>query len=126
MVAAGVEYANSLSDLTALATITDTDYSDRNAAIAPGLLSTFVEHDVSLTYVRKIDPNLTLTGQIGLTGAGTEFTLALPKTLLPHYSAMIAWAITPKLSLTASAAKSISPPTTLSATRSLGIMLNLS
>jgi Putative beta-barrel porin 2 len=113
MVAAGVEYTNSLSNLTALATITDTDYSDRNEAIAPGLLSTFVEHDISLTYVRTIDPNLTLTGQFGLTGAGTEFTLALPKTLLPHYSAMIAWAITPKLSLTASAAKAISPPTTL-------------
>ena len=68
---------------------------------------------MSLTYVRTIDPNLTLTGQIGLTGAGTEFTLALPRTLLPHYSATIGWTITPKLSLTASAAKSIAPPTTL-------------
>jgi hypothetical protein len=125
MLAAGVEYKNSLSDLTALATITDTDYSNRNAAasvqgLSPqelaaitGLSSTFVEHDVSLTYVRTIDPNLTVTGQIGLTGAGTEFTLALPRTLLPHYSATIAWAITPKLSLTASAAKTIAPPTTL-------------
>src|SRR5271166_1871407 len=32
MVAAGIEYKNSLSDLTALATITDTDYSNRNEA----------------------------------------------------------------------------------------------
>ncbi len=29
MVAAGIEYKNSLSDLTGLATITDTDFSDR-------------------------------------------------------------------------------------------------
>ncbi len=111
MLAAGIEYTNSLSDLTALATITDTDFSDRPAAL--GLTSTFVEHDVSLTYVRQIDPNLTLTEQIGLTGAGSEFTLALPRTLLPHYSATIKWVITPKLSLTASAAKTIAPPTTL-------------
>ncbi len=114
MLAAGIEYKNSLSDLTALATITDSDFSDRTAQeIALGLSSTFVEHDVSLTYVRTIDPNLTVTGQIGLTGAGSEFTLALPRTLLPHYSATIGWTITPKLSLTASAAKSIAPPTTL-------------
>ncbi len=120
MVAAGIEYTNGLSDLTALATITDTDYSNRSAATSlpgfaaiSGLSSTFVEHDVSLTYVRTIDPNLSVTGQIGLTGAGTEFTPALPRTLLPHYSATIAWAITPKLSLTASAAKTIAPPTTL-------------
>jgi len=114
MLAAGIEYKNSLNDLTALATITDSDFSDRTAQeIALGLSSTFVEHDVSLTYVRTIDPNLTVTGQNGLTGAGSEFTLALPRTLLPHYSATIRWTITPKLSLTASAAKSIAPPTTL-------------
>ena len=126
MVAAGIEYTNSLSNLTALATITETDYSNRSAATSlpglaaiSGLSSTFVEHDVSLTYVRIIDPNLSVTGQIGLTGAGTEFTPALPRTLLPHYSAMIAWAITPKLSLTASAAKTIAPPTTLVANSQL-------
>lgn len=120
LVAAGIEYTNSLSDLTALATITDTDFSNRSAATSlpglaaiSGLASTLVQHDVSLTYVRIIDPNLTVTGQFGLTGAGTEFTPALPRTLLPHYSAMINWTITPKLSLTASAAKTIAPPTTL-------------
>ena len=112
MVAAGIEYKNSLSDLTGLATITDTDYSNRNETTTPGLASTFVEHDVSLTYVRTIDPNLTLTGQIGLTGAGTEFTLALPRTVLPHYSATVGWTITPKLTLTATAAKTINPPST--------------
>jgi hypothetical protein len=117
MVAAGIEYKNSLSDLTGLATITDTDFSSRNTTEASllgltGLASTFVEHDVSLTYVRTIDPNLTLTGQIGLTGAGSEFTLALPRTLLPHYSATVAWTMTPKLNLTATAAKTINAPTT--------------
>ena len=120
MVAAGIEYTNGLSDLTALATITDTDYSNRSAATSlpgfaaiSGLSSTFVEHDVGLTYIRTIDPNLTVSGQIGLTGAGTEFTLALPRTLLPHYSATIKCVITPKLNLTASAAKAIGAPTTL-------------
>ena len=113
MLAAGIEYKDSLSDLTGLATITDNNFSNRNVLISPGLSNLFVQHDVSLTYVRTIDLNLTLTGQIGLTGAGDEFTLALPRTLLPHYSAAIAWTITPKLNLTASAAKSISPPTTL-------------
>jgi len=113
MVAAGIEYKNSLSDLTGLATITDSNFSNRNLITTPGLTNLFVEHDVGLSYVRTIDPNLTLTGQIGLTGAGTEFTPALPRTLLPHYSAMITWAIAPKLSLTASAAKAIGPPTTL-------------
>jgi hypothetical protein len=112
MVGAGIEYKSSLSDLTGLATITDTDFSSRNSTNTPGLSSTFVEHDVSLTYVRTIDPNLTVTGQIGLTGAGTEFTLALPRTLLPHYSVTVGWTITPKLSLTATAAKTINPPTT--------------
>jgi hypothetical protein len=118
MVAAGIEYKNSLSDLTALATITDTNFSNRNSREAAlvgltGLASTFVQHDVSLSYVRTIDTNLTLAGQIGLTGAGTEFTLGLPRTLLPHYSATIGWTITPKLNLTATAAKTINAPTTL-------------
>ncbi len=89
MLAAGIEYKNSLSDLTGLATITDSNFSNRNAITTPGLTNLFVQHDVSLTYVKTIDPNLTFTGQIGLTGAGNEFTLALPRTLLPHYSATI-------------------------------------
>ncbi len=113
-VAAGIEYKNSLGDLTGLATITDSDFSDRSAQeIALGLTNTFVQHDVSLTYVRTIDPNLTVTGQFGLTGAGTEFTLALPRTLLPHYSVAVDWTMTPKLRLTATAAKTINAPTTL-------------
>src|SRR5271166_3839937 len=113
MLAAGIEYKNSLSDLTGLATITDNNFSNRNATSSSGVTNLFVEHDVTLTYVRTIDPNITLTGQFWLTGAGSEFTLALPRTLLPHYSATIKWVITPKLTLTASAAKTIAPPTTL-------------
>jgi hypothetical protein len=110
MLAAGIEYARGASDLTALATITDSDFSDR-AALGSNLGNTFVEHDLSLTYVRQIDPNLTLTGQFGLTGATPNFTLAFPKTILPHYSTTVQWAITPKLSLTVTADKTIAPPT---------------
>jgi outer membrane receptor protein involved in Fe transport len=39
--------------------------------------------------------------------------LGLPKTLLPIYTLSTTWAFTPKLSLNASASRSISPPTTV-------------
>ena len=84
------------------------------------MASTFVEHDVSLTYVRQVNPDLTFTGQLGLTGATTEFTPGLPRTLLPHYSATVAWAFTPKLNLTATAEKTISPPTVVIGNAQLG------
>jgi Putative beta-barrel porin 2 len=119
LLAAGIEYARGASDVTALATITDTDYSDRGALVS-SLASTFVEHDVSLTYVRQVNPDLTFTGQLGLTGATTEFTPGLPRTLLPHYSATVAWAFTPKLNLTATAEKTISPPTVVIGNAQLG------
>jgi hypothetical protein len=68
MLAAGIEYKNDLSNLTGLATITDNNFSNRNPITTPGLANLFVQHDVSLTYARTIDPNLTVTGQFGLTG----------------------------------------------------------
>jgi hypothetical protein len=124
LLAAGIEYTKGASDVTALVTTTDTNYTGRGAFV-PGLGATFVEHDVSLTYVRQIDPNLTLTGLFGLTGATTDFTLGFPRTVLPHYSAIVAWDITPKFNLTASAEKVITPPSVLVANAQLSYEANL-
>ena len=84
MISAGIEYAKGNSDLTALATISDTNYANRSAALnALGLANTVVFHNFNLTYTRQINPNLSVTGQLGLVGVTNAFTLGLPKTLLP-------------------------------------------
>ena len=70
-------------------------------------------HSFTLNYTRQINPNLSLTGQIGLVGVTSGFSLGLPKTLLPIYTVSANWTFTPKLGLTASASRSISPPTTV-------------
>jgi hypothetical protein len=114
MLAAGIEYAKGPSDLSALATISDTDYTNRGVAeTALGLADTVVFHRFDLTYVRTINPNLSVTGQLGLVGVTNAFGLGLPKTLLPTYSLAVTWAITPKLSLTANGSRTVAPPTTL-------------
>jgi hypothetical protein len=68
-----------------------------------------------------------VTGQLGLVGVTNAFTLGLPKTLLPTYSLLATWAITPKVSLSASASRTIAPPTTLigNAEVSYNTVLNL-
>jgi len=114
MIAAGIEYAKGASDLTLLATDSDSNYSNRTAAEqAVGLANTIVFHNFNLTYARQINPNLSLTGQLGLVGVTNAFTLGLPKTLLPTYSIGVAWTIAPKVSLTASASRTVAPPTTV-------------
>ena len=82
-------------------------------AQAVGLSSDTDFHSFTLAYSRQINPNISLTGSIGLVGVTTGFTLVLPKTLLPIYSVGATWAVTPKLALNVSAARSISPPTTV-------------
>jgi hypothetical protein len=114
MIAAGIEYAKGGDDVTALATISDTDYSDRTAAEnALGLSNIVVFHNYNLSYLRQIDPNVSVTGQAGLVGVTNAFTLGLPKTLLPTYSLSLAWTITPKLALTTTASRTVAPPTTV-------------
>jgi hypothetical protein len=54
-----------------------------------------------------------MTGEIGLVGVTSGFSLGLPKTLLPIYTVSANWSLTPKLGLNMSAARSISPPTTV-------------
>jgi hypothetical protein len=114
MLAAGIEYAKGASTLTALASISDSTFTNRSAAdIAAGLETDIAFHSFSLNYTRQINENLSVTGQLGLVGVTSGFSLALPKTLLPIYSLSTTWAFTPKLSLSASAARTVSPPTTI-------------
>ena len=114
MISAGIEYAKGNGDLTLLATKSDANYGNRGAALnALGLANTVVFHSFNLSYARQINTNLSVTGQLGLVGVTNALTLGLPKTLLPTYSLAVAWAITPKVSLSASATRTIAPPTTL-------------
>jgi hypothetical protein len=114
MYGAGIEYASGPDSLTGMATISNSNYSNRGAvANALGLANTVVYHNFNLTYVRQIDADLSLTGQVGLVGVTNASTLGLPKTLLPTYSFAATWTITPKLGLTASVSRSVTPPTTV-------------
>ena len=70
-------------------------------------------HSFTLNYTRQINPNLSVSGLIGLVGVTSGFSLGLPKTLLPIYTVSAKWTLTPKIGLTASASRTISPPTTV-------------
>jgi putative beta-barrel porin BBP2 len=114
LIAAGVEYAKGYSTLTALASISDQNFTGRSAATSVAGLANEVDfHSFTLNYARQIDPNLSVTGEIGLVGVTSGFSLGLPKTLLPIYTLSANWTLTPKLGLNASASRSISPPTTV-------------
>jgi hypothetical protein len=129
LIAAGVEYAKGYSTLTALASISDQNFTDRSAAQAAVGLATETDfHSFTLNYTRQIDPNLSVSGTIGLVGVTSGFSLGLPKTLLPIYTISGTWTLTPKLSLNASASKSIAPPTTViaNAQQSYSAGMNLS
>jgi hypothetical protein len=118
MLSAGVEYAKGASTVTALVSNSDTIRSvgavenvlEENVA---GLSPVTDFHSFTLAYARQINPNLSVNGLIGLVGATGAFTLGLPKTLLPIYTLGTSWSFTPKLTLNASAAKTIAPPTTI-------------
>jgi hypothetical protein len=114
LISAGVEYAKGYSTLTALASITDQNFTSRSPQQAALGLATETDfHSFTLNYTRQINPNLSVSGVIGLVGVTSGFSLGLPKTLLPIYTASTSWTLTPKLSLSASASKSIAPPTTV-------------
>ena len=126
LIAAGIEYAKGYSTLTALASISDANYSNRSGAL--GLATETDFHSFTLNYTRQINPNLSVSGLIGLVGVTSGFSLGLPKTLLPIYTISATWTLTPKLSLNASASRSIAPPTTViaNAQQSYSAGMNLS
>ena len=101
-------------------------YSNRSGVL--GLATETDFHSFTLNYTRQINPNLSVSGLIGLVGVTSGFSLGLPKTLLPIYTMSGTWTLTPKLSLNASASRSISPPTTViaNAQQSYNAGMNLS
>ena len=114
LLSTGIEYAKGASTLTGLASITQENFTGRNGAeFAVGLLTVTDFHSFTLSYTRQINPNLSVTGLTGLVGVTTGFTLGLPKSLLPIYTLSGTWTFTPKLTLSASASKAVSPPTTV-------------
>lgn len=114
MIAAGISYDKGPSNVTALASISDSVFSNRGAGSSiVGLASEVAFHSFTLKYTRELNPNLSVGGMIGLVGVTDSFSFGLPKTLLPIYSINGKWAITPKLEMTASASKTVSPPTTI-------------
>ena len=126
LIAAGIEYAKGYSTLTALASNSNANYSNRSGAL--GLATETDFHSFTLNYTRQINPNLSVSGLIGLVGVTSGFSLGLPKTLLPIYTISGTWTLTPKLSLNASASRSIAPPTTViaNAQQSYSAGMNLS
>ena len=126
LIAAGIEYAKGYSTLTALASNSNANYSNRSGVL--GLSSETDFHSFTLNYTRQINPNLSVSGLIGLVGVTSGFSLGLPKTLLPIYTISTTWTLTPKLSLSASASRSIAPPTTViaNAQQSYSAGMNLS
>lgn len=114
MLSAGIQYAKGPSTVTALANNSYTIYSSRGTAITTlGLANVTDFHTFSLAYIRQINPNLSVNGLIGLVGTTNAFTLGLPRTLLPIYTLGTTWTVTPKVTLNASASRTISPPTTI-------------
>ncbi len=112
-VAAGISYnVTATNNLQVLAKVTGIVYTNRPAAIDNlGLVNTITQDSIILTYTRHIYPNLSVTASIGALGSkNSSFTLALPSGIVPQYSASVTWAATPKVSLTASVARTVSPP----------------
>ena len=128
LISAGIEYAKGYSTLTALASISQQNFTGRSGATAVAGLANEVDfHSFTLNYTRQINPDLSVTGLIGLVGVTSGFSLGLPKTLLPIYTISTTWALTPKLNLNASASRTIAPPTTVvaNAQQSYGANINL-
>ena len=87
--------------------------SDRVGGPSSGSRTPLLYHNFSLSYTRQFDPSFSVTGA-GRTGRGHQWVrFGLPKTLVPTYSFSATWTITPKLALTASASRAVTPPTTV-------------
>ena len=115
-VAAGITYSVSQTNsLQLLATVTGTTYSDRPASLqATGLASNIVENELNLTYTKNFSPNFALTASAGVVGSRPgSFSLEPVSGFLPIYSATVAWTAAPRLKLTASASRTVSPPTSV-------------
>jgi hypothetical protein len=115
MLSAGIEYAKGASTVTALASNSNDTFSRAPVVNVStvGLSNVADFHSFTLAYSRQIDTNVSVNGSIGLVGTTDAFALGLPKTLLPIYTIGMNWSFTPKLSMNASASKTIAAPTTV-------------
>jgi Putative beta-barrel porin 2 len=114
LLAAGIEYAKGYSTITALASLSEANFTGRTSAdVALGLATVTDFHSFTLNYTRQINDNLSVSALVGLVGTTNGFTLGLPKSLLPIYTLSTTWALTPRLSLNASASKTVAPPSTV-------------
>ncbi len=114
LIAAGIEYSKGESTLTALASITEADFTGRTAAqSALGLATQTDFHSFTLNYTRQIDTNFSVNALLGLVGTTSGFTLGLPKSLVPIFTLGTTWAFTPRWTVTASASRTVAPPTTV-------------
>jgi hypothetical protein len=119
-IAAGISYTVSQTNsLQLLATVTGTNYTGRQGLTAQqtstsGLLNNITIDQINLTYTKNLSPNLALIGSAGVVGTHNgSFTLEPASGFEPLYSISATWTATPKLSLLASASKTVSPPTSL-------------
>ncbi len=112
-VSAGISYSvTDTNSLQALVTVTNTDYNDRTSASNNiGLVNGITQDQFNLTYTKTFSPNLNATVSVGAVGvSNSSFNLALPSGILPQYSVSVFWLPTPRVSVAASAAKTVSPP----------------
>jgi hypothetical protein len=115
-IAAGITYSVSQTNsIQLITTVTGLDYSSRTATInSMGLANNITEDQINLTYTKNLSPRLALTASAGLVGVrNASFTLEPASGFEPVYSFSATWAATPKLSLLASASKTVSPPTSV-------------
>ena len=94
MLSAGIEYAKGPGTLTVLATNSEDIFNRGSIETTVGLANVTDFHTFTLNYTRQINPNLSVTGLIGLVGTTGAFTLGLPKTLLPIYTLGTTWSFT--------------------------------
>jgi hypothetical protein len=113
-IAAGMNYSVSQTNsLQLLATVTGTDFTDRQAALnSLGLVSNLTEDQVTLSYTKNFSTYLEVIASIGAVGiTNSSFNFGLPSSIEPQYSLSATWYVTPKLELTVSGARAVTPPT---------------
>ena len=119
-VAAGISYTVSdTNSFQILATVTGTDYTDRQVSNqiisnSAGLVDKLTTDQVMATYTKNLSPTMALNAQIGVIGVrDSYFSFDIPRTILPQYSFSVQWSVTPKLALTAAVSRLATPPTSI-------------
>jgi len=115
-ISAGISYtAADTNSLQLLASVTGTSYTSRGlASNSLGLSKDTTVNKLNLSYTKNFNPNLSMIASIGVAGVrDSTFTLSLPSGWDPQYSLSLNWSITPKITLSASVARAVTPPTSI-------------